>query len=254
MKKIIGMFFTIVFITILSTISFAGEFVQDNIGIRYDVGGGRYLKNGYAWIDVLNVGIGYCYYFNSYGYMAINAVTPDGSFSDAAGRVCSNTISVPLTKTITKDGYEIITASYPTYPDSKAAQNSTVLNNNTPLANRIISSSNVQITTFPYIGTNYPNAVEFTESVNPYIVFNSGLNTSLTFDVVGDNIAEPADFIMEVYVNDVRVDRFGQKFADKTTHTIYFSADQYIEIRIPIINDDLETYYRKIYIINANFG
>ena len=61
MKKIVFGLSVCAFL-ILSTVNvFAGNFVQDAYGIKYDVGGGRYLENGWAWCDPAGIGTRYGY-------------------------------------------------------------------------------------------------------------------------------------------------------------------------------------------------
>ena len=123
-----------------------------------------------------------------------------------------------------------------------------------PLANRIIAKNNAEVTYFDLNNNRIYNAIEFTEGVNPYIIFNSGANTSLTFDLTGDNLNYDGDFTMDVYVNGVFNQRFTQRFVDLTTRTITFAPYQNVELRIPIINDYYEIYVRNIYVINDRFN
>ena len=246
MKKVLCSLATIVFLTLSASTVFAG-FVQDSFGLKYDVGGGRYLENGWAWCDPTGTGIGYSYYFTPTGYILVNTVAPDGNLVDAAGRLTVN--GVVMTKIIEAGGYELNTASYLAEAPSTQTQ---LLN--ASLANRITQKNNAQVTAFSYgVNTCY-DAIEFTEGVNPYIMFNSGTNRSLTFDLTGDNIDQPGDFAVDVYVNGVFSQRFTQRFVDLTTNTITFAPNQNIEIRVPIINDYYEQYIRRIYILNSYFS
>ena len=245
MKKVLLSLAVGIFLTVSTTAVFAGGFVQDTYGIKYDVGGGRFLENGWAWCDPTGTGVGYSYYFTPQGYILANGMSPDGIVIDAAGRGLLN--GVPLTKSIEKGGYELNTASYPIYGSTTA---------NTTLANRITSSNNARVTDFSYgTGVVYSDAIEFTEGITPYIMFNSGANTSLSFDLTGDNLVNyDGDFTMDVYANGNFIYRTSQRFVELTHQTISFGPNQNIEIRIPIINDYWEEYIRKIYIINAKFN
>lgn len=246
MKKLLCGLATIIFLTISASTIFAGAFVQDSFGLKYDVGGGRYLENGWAWCDPAGTGIGYSYYFSPTGYILVNTVAPDGNLIDAAGRMVVN--GVVMTKIIEKDGYELNTASYLAEP---VQQNITL---NTSLANRIVQCNNAIVTRFSYGIYTCDDAIEFTEGNNSYIMFNTGTNSSLTFDLTGDNLDSDGDFAVDVYVNGIFRERFTQRFIDLTTRTITFAPNQNIEIRIPIMNDYSEQYIRRVYIINSYFG
>ena len=245
MKKVLLSLAVGIFLTISTTTIFAGSFVQDIYGIKYDVGGGRFLEDGWAWCDPTGTGIGYSYYFTPQGYMMANTISPDGILIDAAGRGVLN--GVPLTKAIEKGGYELNTASYPVYGTGTV---------NASLASRIAASNNARVTEFSYgTGAIYTDAIEFTEGYTPYIMFNSGANTNLTFDLTGDNLVNyDGDFTMDVYANGNFIYRTTQRFVELTHQSISFAPNQNIEIRIPIINDYWEEYVRKVYIINAKFG
>lgn len=250
MKRII-LGLTVCLFLILSSVNvFAGNFVQDAYGIKYDVGGGRYLEDGWAWCDPAGTGIGYSYYFSPAGYILVNTMTPDGKYVDMAGRQSLN--GVVLTKMIDKWDYELETASYPAYATSVPTVPSAF---NSSLASRIFSKNNAMATTFYLGGVPQYDAIEFTEGYNPFIMFNSGNNTSLTFDLTGDNLTNyDGDFVMDVYVNGVLTERYSQRFIELKTHTIAFAPNQNIEFRIPIINDYWEEYVRRVYVFNAHFN
>ena len=246
MKKIICGLVAIIFITISATTIFAGEFVRDSFGLKYDVGGGRYLENGWAWCDPAGTGIAYSYYFSPTGYILLNTIAPDGNMIDAAGRLTVN--GVVMTKIIEKGGYELNTASYLLEPVQQNIQL------NASLANRIIQWNNAAVTEFSYGTYSCADAIEFTEGYNPYIMFNTGNNRNLTFDLTGDTLNYDGDFVVDVYIDGTFKERFSQRFVDLTTRTISFAPNQTVEIRVPIINDYYEQYIRRVYIINSYFG
>ncbi len=123
-----------------------------------------------------------------------------------------------------------------------------------PLSSRIIASSGAAVVPFTYGAGYCPDAIEFTEGSTPYIMFNSGINTRLAFQLTGDNISDEADFIMDVYVNGVWTERFSQRFVELLDRVITFAPNANVEIRVPIINDYYENYIRRVYIINAMFS
>ncbi len=86
MKKITKTLAVAMFVMAFAQISFAGTFLQDSFGIKYDVGGGRYLENGWAWCDPNGSGMAYCYYFGPTGYILAATTAPDGRIIDALGR------------------------------------------------------------------------------------------------------------------------------------------------------------------------
>ena len=160
-----------------------------------------------------------------------------------------------MTQMIERGGYELNTASYPitsSVPSSIPSTNNYGLN--LPLINRIVASNNVRITDYSYGNNYFTNAIEFSEGSTPYIVFNSGSNTSFTFDLTGDNLNYDGDFTVDVYVNGAFNQRFSQRFVELTTNTIFFAPNQNIELRVPIINDYFEQYIRCIYVFNYSFN
>ena len=235
---------------ILSAINvFAGNFVQDAYGIKYDVGGGRYLENGWAWCDPSGTGIAYSYYFSPTGYMLSNTVTPDGQLVDAAGRKTVN--GVVLTKMINIFDYELETASYPAYANPSPTVPST---SGGSLATRIISKNNATATTFYLNGVPKYDAIEFTEGYTPFIMFNSGNSTGMSFDLTGDNLTNyDGDFVLDIYVNGNLVEKFAQRFIELNNCTITFAPNQMIEFRISSINDYWDEYVRRVYIYNVKF-
>lgn len=57
---------------------YAGEWKQDGSGWWYQNDDGGYSTNSWQWIDGDNDGIAENYYFDSSGYLLVNATTPDG--------------------------------------------------------------------------------------------------------------------------------------------------------------------------------
>ena len=254
MKKIVSVFTLLFLLGISANVCFAGAFVNDAFGIKYDVGGGRYLLDGWAWCDPTGTGIAYCYYFGPTGYMLVNAVAPDGSVVDAAGRWVEN--GVPATNAVEPSGYELVTASY--YADS-SLQTPGIAPVPAPktsgsLTSRITSWNNATSTSHTTGSQYYSEAIEFTEGGVPSITFNSGNNTSLSFDLTGDNLSDPADFLMYVYVNGAITDTLSQQFISLVPTTITFPQYANVEIRIPVINDYYNTYVRRVYILNPRFN
>lgn len=249
MKKLICGLAICVFMVVSSINVFAGSFVQDAFGIKYDVGGGRYLENGWAWCDPAGTGIGYGYYFSPAGYILINTVTPDGKYVDMAGRLSVN--GVALTKMVDKWDYELETAVYPATATPVPSVQSSFTGS---LASRIYSKNNATVTTFYLGGVPQYDAIEFTEGYNPYIIFNSGNNTSLYFDLTGDNLTNyDGDYVMDVYVNGALVDRYAHRFIELKSHSLTFAPNSNIELRISALNDYWEEYVRRVYIFNAQF-
>lgn len=252
MKTITKTIAIAVFVMASAQISFAGTFVQDSFGIKYDVGGGRYLENGWAWCDPNGSGMGYCYYFSPNGYILVSTVAPDGRLIDNQGRWTLN--GAPMTKIIEKGGYELDTASYlaePSIPSVPQIPQPGAGMYPGPLSTRILASNNAAVVPFNY-GIYYcPDAIEFTEGSTPYIMFNSGVNTRLEFQLTGDNIPDEADFTMDVYVNGVWTERFTQRFVELLDRVVTFAPNSNVEIRIPVINDYFENYVRRVYIVNA---
>lgn len=246
MKKLLGLFSLLFIITFSVNVCFSGSFVNDAFGIKYDVGGGRYLQDGWAWCDPTGTGTGYCYYFNPAGYVLAGVATPDGEIVDAAGRWVKN--GVVQTHNVEPLGYELSTASYNAEPSFPG------INLNSSLSSRLNSMYNATPKSHT-VGTQfYPEAIEFKEGGIPSISFNSGLNTSLSFELTGDSISDPADFVMDVYVNGVFSQRFSQRFIDLTTRVIQFPQYSNIDINIPVINDYYDSYVRYVYILNPYFG
>ena len=247
MKKIVSLFSLLFVIFVSANIAFAGAFVSDAYGLKYDVGGGRFLEDGWAWCDPTGTGIAYCYYFTPNGYILAGVAAPDGSIVDAAGRWVVN--GVAQTKSLTPFGYELATASYkidPTLPSTGFFGSS--------LTSRIISWNNATSTSHTTGNQYFSEAIEFTEGGVPSITFNSGANTSLSFNLTGDNIDDPADFIMDVYVNGAFSERITQRFVELTDRTIRFPMNANIQISVPVINDYYNTYVRRVYILNPYFG
>ena len=58
---------------------FAGQWIQETQGWWYLNDNGKYMSEGWQWID------GRCYYFNKDGYCLLNTVTPDGYIVDESG-------------------------------------------------------------------------------------------------------------------------------------------------------------------------
>ena len=186
--------------------------------------------------------------------MLVNAVAPDGSVVDAAGRWVEN--GVPATNAVEPSGYELVTASY--YADS-SLQTPGIAPVPAPktsgsLTSRITSWNNATSTSHTTGSQYYSEAIEFTEGGVPSITFNSGNNTSLSFDLTGDNLSDPADFLMYVYVNGAITDTLSQQFISLVPTTITFPQYANVEIRIPVINDYYNTYVRRVYILNPRFN
>ena len=248
MKKIFALL-SFLFLLVLSTnFCFAGAFVSDSLGIKYDVGGNRYLENGWAWCDPSGTGIGYCYYFSPAGYMLAGGAAPDGQVVDAAGRLTVN--GVVQTQNIQPLGYELVTASY----NLTATNTPNIPSVNLSLASRLLSKFNAEVVSYTTGNKYYPEAIEFVEGGIPSITFNSGVNTSLTFDLTGDEITDPADFVLDVYVNGVFTNRISQSFIELSTKTINFPQNSVVQITFPVINDYYDTYVRRVYILSPVFG
>ena len=72
--------------TMLLTIpAFAAGWQKDNIGWWYQNDDGTYPTKEWKWLDGNGDGIAECYYFNSFGYCLMNAMTPDGYMVNADG-------------------------------------------------------------------------------------------------------------------------------------------------------------------------
>jgi len=68
----------------LPTLSYAGEWKQDNKGWWWVYDDGSYPISKWEWIDGNHDGIAECYYFDSNGYMAVNTII-DGSIVNSNG-------------------------------------------------------------------------------------------------------------------------------------------------------------------------
>ena len=263
MKKINLFVSTLIFTFIISINCFAGQFISDAYGVKYDVGGGRYLENGWAWCDALGVGIGYCYYFSPSGYMLTNAAAPDGSIVDALGRWTVN--GIEQTKILEQNGYELVTAGYnpdPTpFPGSSFPSPTpltpdmgvTNISNSGPLANRLYNLSSARVTSFSLGENTYADAIEFTEGYLPQVTFNSGANTKLKFHLTGDDISDEADFYLDVYVSGAWQRRIHQRFIQAHPYTITFSPYQEVTLMITQINDYYDRYIRRVYLYDGYF-
>ncbi len=58
--------------------SFAGQWVSDTTGWRWQEDDGSYLSGTWEWLDGNQDGIAECYYFGADGYMLHDTETPDG--------------------------------------------------------------------------------------------------------------------------------------------------------------------------------
>lgn len=81
MRKLINVFKVLSVATIISlsmsTLSFAGQWKQNNIGWWYENDNKSYPVNTWAWLDGNKDGIAECYYFDNNGYCLMNTTTPD---------------------------------------------------------------------------------------------------------------------------------------------------------------------------------
>ena len=263
MKKIYLFLITLIFTFIISINSFAGQFIADTYGIKYDVGEGRYLENGWAWCDATGTGIGYCYYFSPSGYILVNAAAPDGSILDSLGRWAVN--GVAQSKMIEPFGYELATASYdPTpssFPGGFTPSPSPLtpdyginnVTNSGPLSKRVYNMNNARITSFTLGDDEYADAIEFTEGNQPSVSFNSGANTKLKFHLTGDDLEDVADFYMDIYINGAWNRRIHQRFIEALSYTLNFAPNQEITLLITQINDYHERYVRRVYLYDGYF-
>lgn len=253
MKNLSKILTVLGFVLLFSMNCFAGSFINDGIGIRYDVGGGRYLENGWAWADASGLGIANCYYFNQYGYIYTNTATPDGQFVDAAGRLVVN--GIVQTKAIAKYDYELVTASYLAVSSTSPESYSTNIDQNITgnLVSRMFNPYNAAMTTFTAGSTSYPYAIELTEQ-GAQFSFNSGYNSHLTFDITGDYITDEADYVINVYRNGRWSRSISHRFVDLVTETIYFDPHENITIEVTTLNDYMDRYVRRIYIFNSYFA
>ena len=260
MKKVYLFLLTILLTFIFSINTFAGQFVADTYGIKYDVGEGRYLQNGWAWCDATGTGIGYCYYFSPSGYILVNAAAPDGSIVDTLGRWAVN--GVEQTKIIEPFSYELATASYnadPTpvfgegYPGGPPLGPSAGSVNTGSLAHRAYNLNSAKITSFTLGENEYADAIEFTEGYNPSISFNSGANTKLKFHLTGDDISDEADFYLDRYIDGLFNRRIHQRFIQALSYTLNFAPNQEITFLITQINDYYDRYVRRVYLYDGYF-
>lgn len=268
MKKIYLFITTIFFTFIISTFSFAGQFVADAYGFKYDVGGGRFIENGWAWCDPTGTGVGYCYYFTPSGYILVNTAAPDGSILDALGRWSEN--GVEQTKFIEPFGYELATAAYNATPDpnyglvpgtgltpdaipAPDADPATGIISVGSLAHRLHNLNSARVTSFTLGSDTYADAIEFTEGYQPSASFNSGANTKLRFHLTGDDIEDVADFYMDIYIDGNWSRRIHQRFIEALPYTLQFAPNQEITFLITQINDYHDRYVRRVYLYNGYF-
>lgn len=71
-------------ITIYET-AFAAGWQQDSVGWKYENTEGNKIKDTWEWIDGNQDGSAECYYFDSYGYMLADSMTPDNYYVGTNG-------------------------------------------------------------------------------------------------------------------------------------------------------------------------
>ena len=76
---------------------FAGSFVQDAAGVRYQSDNGTFVTGTWYWIDANGDGMAQCYCFDANGYLVTSQITPDGHQVDASGAYMENgaVVSIP---------------------------------------------------------------------------------------------------------------------------------------------------------------
>lgn len=79
MKRLVVLLFTTFFIVSASTVSYAGEWKQDNVGWWYQNDDGTHPTSTWKEID------GKYYYFNYFGYMLHDTTTSDGYYVGSDG-------------------------------------------------------------------------------------------------------------------------------------------------------------------------
>lgn len=70
--------------------SFAGQWVSDTAGWRWQNDDGSYLTNTWEWLDGNQDGIAECYYLGADGYMFHDTETPDGYTVNSDGAWTEN--------------------------------------------------------------------------------------------------------------------------------------------------------------------
>ncbi|MBE6004741.1 MAG: hypothetical protein E7232_11785 [Lachnospiraceae bacterium] len=100
-KPIKYLFAVMITASMLSTATFAGQWIKEGKCWRYNNGDGTYPTSSWHWIDGNNDGIAECYYFDSEGYLVTNTqiekyhhdVNENGAMLDYDGTVMTLHIS-----------------------------------------------------------------------------------------------------------------------------------------------------------------
>ncbi len=105
MKKVLKLMAAVaVAVCMMTTASFAGEFINNGGSVYYNTGENNNL-NGWHWI-MRTDGLARCYYFTD-GYMWYNQYTPDGNYVNGSGEWVLN--GQVVTKSVWEAGMEIET-------------------------------------------------------------------------------------------------------------------------------------------------
>lgn len=90
--------------------AYAGIWIKDSGGWRYDNGNGTMMKGEWAWLDGDRDGIAECYYFGTDGYLYTGRTTPDGFWVNGEGAWTEKGIvqekEVPVGDEYADDGLE----------------------------------------------------------------------------------------------------------------------------------------------------
>ncbi len=77
-KKTAGCLMAVAMMAMMAMPALAGQWQKNAAGWWWQEDNGTYPMNTWSWLDGNRDGIAECYYFNGYGYMLANTVTPDG--------------------------------------------------------------------------------------------------------------------------------------------------------------------------------
>ena len=98
-------------ISMLAGTAVAGQFVQDEKGVRYQNDDGTFATQVWKWLDIDGDGTFLSYAFDENGYLYSNTTTPDGYTAGADGSWIENGIAVVRTAAENLDPTPILDAA-----------------------------------------------------------------------------------------------------------------------------------------------
>ncbi|WP_432627708.1 hypothetical protein [Brotaphodocola sp.] len=115
MKKSKLVITTVLVSSLLTMVSYAGQWKADEKGYWWQDDDGSYPVNTWRWIDGNQDGVSECYYFDGNGYMLSDTTTPDGNQVNESGAWVENGEIVQLQNSQTKVSVEEIEEKYYDY-------------------------------------------------------------------------------------------------------------------------------------------